>query len=299
MNLKSDFPSRKNFLQLPLTCIVWWKPDPKLMPYTLSDKLRTFLGAFSVPGLIRYVALLNALVFVLHLIAPGYTSLLELVPSLVLQGQVWRLITWIFIPETLSPFWIIFAVLFLFYLGDGLEAAMGSGKLTLFYLTGVVLCTAASFVFGWSGASGASLAHANTFLNLSLLLAYATLYPSFKVLVFFILPVRIVWLAIFSAALMILSSIGQPPVVAATLGVAFLNYLLFFGKTLQLEYQIFKRRTRPVAVISGLSKAGSQQDPIHTFHRCHVCGRSENSQPQLEFRVSADGEEYCSDHRPR
>jgi hypothetical protein len=130
-------------------------------------------------------------------------------------------------------------------------------------------------------------------------LAYATLYPDFKVLVFFILPVRIVWLAIFSAALMIISSIGQPPVVAATLGVAFLNYLLFFGKTLQLEYQTFKRRTRPVVVISGLSKSSSQQEPIHTFHRCHVCGRSENSLPQLEFRVSADGEEYCSDHRPR
>ena len=269
------------------------------MSFTLSDKLRTFLSSFAVPGLIRYVALLNALVFVLHLIAPGYTSLLELVPTLVLQGQVWRLITWIFIPETLSPFWIIFAVLFLFYLGDGLEAAMGSGRLTLFYFTGVVLCTAASFVFGWSGVGGVSLAHANTFLNLSLLLAYATLYPDFKVLVFFVLPVRIVWLALFSAALMILSSIGQPTVVAATLGAAFLNYLLFFGKTLQLECQIFHRRTRPDAFTPIISKQGSQQEAIQTFHRCHVCGRTENSLPQLEFRVSADGEEYCSEHRPR
>jgi len=268
------------------------------MPSNISDRVRTLLGNFAVPGLIRYVALLNALVFVLHLIAPGYTSLLELDPSLVLQGQVWRLITWIFIPETLSPFWIIFAVLFLFYLGDGLEAAMGPGRLTLFYSCGVLLCTVTSFIVGWSGTYGASLAHANTFLNLSLLLAYATLYPDFKVLVFFILPVRIVWLAIFSAVLMILSSIGQPPVVAATLGVAFLNYLLFFGKILRPKLTAFQFRSTVDRAPSLLSRRATEQAPAETFHRCHTCGHTEASAPHLEFRVSADGEEYCTQHRP-
>lgn len=106
---------------------------------------------FAVPGLIRYVALLNALVFILHLLAPGYLSVLELDPHLILEGQIWRLITWIFIPETLSPFWIFFALLFLLYLGDGLEAGMGAPRLTLFYLTGVVLCTVVNFFFGLQG----------------------------------------------------------------------------------------------------------------------------------------------------
>ena len=269
------------------------------MPSPITNRLRECLDSFAVPGLIRYVALLNALVFVLHLIAPGYLSLLELDPSLVLKGQVWRLMTWIFIPETLSPFWIIFAVLFLFYLGDGLESSMGPARLTLFYFSGIFLCTATSFVIGWTQSSWVSLAHANTFLNLTLLLAYATIYPEFKVLVFFVLPVRIVWLALFSAVLMILSAIGQPLVVAATLGVAFLNYFLFFGKAL--------RQMLPASAV--LPPAGRtlsevlQKNPPHeynpTFHRCHTCGRTEVSEPLLEFRVSTDGEEYCSDHRPR
>ena len=248
-----------------------------------------------MPGLIRYVALFNALVFLLHLLAPGYTSVLELNPQLVLKGEVWRLITWIFIPETLSPFWIFFALLFLLYLGDGLEAALGSAKLTLFYLSGVLLCTVVSFAFGLAaGESGAVLTRANTFLNLSLLLAFATVYPDFKVLVFFVLPVRIAWLALFSAVLMILSALGQPAVVAATLGAAFANYLFFFGTSLRahLGGRAFPFRSAP----SDGSDRNSSPEPLH---RCRECGRTESTHPDLEFRVASSGWEYCLQHLPK
>ena len=205
------------------------------MPLEFPRRPPQWLRNFAIPGLIRYVVLFNALVFVLHLLAPGYTSALCLDPSLVMKGEVWRLVTWIFIPETLSPFWIFFSLLFLFYLGDGLEVAVGPAKLTRFYLTGALLCTAVSFLFSLSGDGGASLTRANTFLNLCLLLAFATVYPDFKVLVFFLIPIRIVWLALFSAVLMVVSSLGQPAVVPATLGAVFLNYIVspgfggFFG----------------------------------------------------------------------
>lgn len=254
----------------------------------------------AIPGLIRYVVLFNALVFILHLLAPGFISVLELDPKLVLHGQVWRLVTWIFIPETLSPFWIFFALLFLLYLGDGLETAIGPAKLTLFYFCGVLLCTIVSFMFGLSG-SGASLGRANTFLNLSLLLAYATVYPDFKVLVFFVLPVRIAWLALFSAAIMILASLGQPPVVSATLGAAFLNYFLFFRSNLSTQVGAFKAG---VARFSGpptrraQTKALMQDLSTETLHHCEQCGRTEVSNPELEFRVTSNGTDYCLEHLP-
>ena len=107
----------------------------------LHDRLRRIWEYCAVPGLIRYVVLFNALVFILHLLAPGYLSVLELNPALVLRGEIWRLVTWIFIPETLSPFWIFFSLLFLLYLGDGLETAMGAARLTSFYLCVILLCT--------------------------------------------------------------------------------------------------------------------------------------------------------------
>lgn len=249
---------------------------------------------FAVPGLIRYVALLNALVFILHLLAPGYLSVLELDPRLILEGQIWRLITWIFIPETLSPFWIFFALLFLLYLGDGLEAGMGPPRLTLFYLTGVVLCTVVNFFFGLQGGGG-TVGRANTFLNLSLLLAFATLYPDFKVLVFFILPVRIAWLAGISAILMILAVLGQPLVAAATLGAALLNYLLFFGTELARKIGLAGLGRSGAPLRAALNKTILTEEPLH---RCTTCGRTELTNPDLEFRVTTGGSEYCLEHLP-
>lgn len=247
----------------------------------------------AIPGLIRYVALLNALVFILHLLAPGYLSALELDPRLILSGQVWRLVTWIFIPETLSPLWIFFALLFLLYLGDGLEQGMGAPRLTLFYASGMILCTLVNFLFGLQG-DGAVLGRANTFLNLSLLLAFATLYPDFKVLVFFFLPVRVIWLAVISALLMVLASVGQPLVVAATLGAAFLNYALFFRR----ELLAFANRGGLKVPVAKRPSGKHRQPSGEPWHRCATCGRTDRTHPELEFRVSASGAEYCMEHLP-
>jgi len=254
------------------------------------------MSRFSIPGLIRYIALFNALVFILHLLAPGYLSVLELDPRLILSGQVWRLLTWIFIPETLSPFWIFFSLLFLLYIGDGLEAEMGAEQLTRFYACGVLLCTVVNLGFGLLG-GGSAVGRANTFLNLSLLLAFATLYPGFRVLVFFILPVRVVWLAAISAGLMVIASLGQPPVVAATLGAAFLNYFLFFHREIP---GLFGKGTLPfpsrLTTPSAKGKAGKESSA--PLHRCATCERTEATHPDLDFRVSTDGQEYCTEHLP-
>jgi len=252
------------------------------------------------------VVLFNALVFILHHLAPGYLSVLELNPALVVRGEIWRLVTWIFIPETLSPFWIFFSLLFLLYLGDGLENAMGAARLTSFYFCGILLCTVVSFAFGLSG-GGASISRANTFLNLSLLLAYATVYPDFKVLIFFILPVRIAWLALFSAFIMILSALGQPLIVAATLGAAFLNYLLFFNAELRSHLGILKRsvtrfsgastRLKPQGKMQSQTRSPKNQT-LETLHLCEACGRTEVSHPDIDFRVTVNGKEFCREHLP-
>jgi membrane associated rhomboid family serine protease len=244
----------------------------------------------AVPGLIRYVALLNALVFILHLMSPGYLSVLELDPHLILTGQVWRLFTWIFIPETLSPFWIFFALLFLLYIGDGLEAAMGAARMTGFYVTGVILCTAVNLAFGLLGEHSA-VGRANTFLNLSLLMAFATLFPEFKVLLFFILPIRVIWLALASLLLMIMASFGQPLVIAATLGAAFANYCLFFRR----EIPVLFGKSPLLRTSFNPSRTMLEPSPLH---RCTACGRTELTHPDLDFRVSRDDAEYCAEHLP-
>ena len=263
------------------------------MSSSFANSLRRLGEHCAIPGLIRYVVLFNALVFILHLLAPGYLSALELNPELILHGQAWRLLTWIFIPETLNPILIFFVLLFMLYLGDGVEAAVGPAKLTLFYGCGVLLCTVVSLAFGFAG-NGAILSRGNTFLNLSLLLAFATLYPDFKVLVFFVLPLRVAWLALFSAAIMIIALVGQPLVVTATLGVVFLNYLLFFGKELSTHLRVLRSG---IATFSGAPiRRKAESTSSGTLHHCEQCGRTEVSHPDLEFRVASNGIEYCREH---
>ena len=248
----------------------------------------------AIPGIIRLVVIFNALVFALHLLVPGFITVLTLDPALVLQGQVWRLVTWIFIPDTQKLLVVIIGLLFLLNLGDGLEGAIGSAKLTLFYVSGIIVCTLVSFIFGLAG-SGATLTQANTFLNFSLLLAYATLFPDFKVLLFFIIPMRISWLAIISLLVITLSALGQPLVVAASLVATFLNYLLFFHQELRVHLTSWNRGNTH---ISSITPRKTKEESIETLHRCETCGHTEISHPDLDFRVTASGIEYCREHLP-
>jgi membrane associated rhomboid family serine protease len=250
------------------------------------DRLERRCPWLAVPGLVRFVALFNALVFLLHLIAPGYESALTLNREAILDGQLWRLITWIFIPETFQPFWILFALLFLWFLGDGLEAAMGAFRTTLFYATGMIACTIVALVFGSYGA--------NTFLNLSLLYAFATLHPDYQVLLFFIIPVRIGWLAVFSCLLTAVGTFGQAHAAQAAAVVTLLNYFLFFWPVLLSKYQLASAlRPKKNSVSLFKKKNGEEEPPLHC---CAICHETDQTAPHLDFRVAANGEEYCVEH---
>ena len=249
----------------------------------------------SIPGLIRYVVLFNALVFVLHYLSPNFIFTLALDPKLVLQGELWRLITWIFIPGSFSPFWIL-ALFFLLFLGDGLEQAVGSSRTTLFYLSGMMLCTFVAFSFGLAGA-GIVFAGANIYLNLSLLLALATICPDLEILVMYILPVKLSWIAIISTLFTVVGTLGQPPVFAATLGAVFVNYLLFFHRELRTSLGLLHLTRK-----SGAKSMFQRLDAVvesSSLHHCEHCGRTELSNPDLDFRVTRNGFEYCIEHLPK
>src|SRR5260370_9801389 len=162
----------------------------------LLDKLERRFGFLAIPGLPRILVGFAALVFGLAWLLPGFTSMLTLDPAMIRQGQVWRLITYIFIPQTLSPWWVIFALWFLWWVGEGLERAWGSFRLTLYILVGMIGTTAAAFFFGSN--------FSNSMLLVSLFLAFAYFYPEEIIYILFILPVRIKWLAWIAGAFLLL-----------------------------------------------------------------------------------------------
>src|ERR1700746_3414956 len=115
---------------------------------TLLDKRERPFGFLGIPGLIRIVIGFTALVWALMWLSPNLRFALDLDPARIRHGEVWRLVTYAFIPQTLSPWWIIFALWFLWFIGDGLERAMGACRVTLYLLLGMIGTTIAAFFFG-------------------------------------------------------------------------------------------------------------------------------------------------------
>jgi hypothetical protein len=252
------------------------------------DALERRFGKLAIPHLLRYVAALNGLAFVLCQIKPGFERMLEMDPNLVLQGQVWRLLSHIFVPSVggIFPSWItaVFYLMFLMWLGDGLEQAMGVFRLNLYYLIGILGTNAAAFLSGESVGG--------FFLNNTLIFAFAAFYPDLRVLFFFIIPVKIKWLAWLDVVLLLPSFLLAGWGYKAGVIAAMANFFLFFGPSwIAARRGRREQRARQAAFEASV-------DAEETLHRCHLCGRTELTSPELEFRVARDGNEYCRAHLP-
>jgi len=260
---------------------------------TFLDKLERRIGFLAIPGLIRIVVMFTALVCILAYVDQSFISVLELKPQLIWKGQVWRLFTYIFIPTSplsaslLSPLWAVVALWFLWFIGDGLERAWGAFRLTLYFLTGMLGVTLAAFLL--------NARFSNGMLAASLFLAFAWFYPNEIIYVMFILPVKIKWLAWISAAFLLFGFVMGSNANRLAMILAFSNYFLFFGpqifQNVRQRKEIASRRER-----FEMQSRNVEEEPLH---RCATCGATELSDPNLEFRVSRDGEEYCLAHLPR
>jgi membrane associated rhomboid family serine protease len=250
------------------------------------DKLERRFGFLGIPGLTRILVGFTALVFGLAWLEPGFVSMLDLDPVRIRHGEVWRLFTYIFIPQTLSPWWVLFALWFLWWIGEGLERAFGPFRLTLYFLVGMIGTTVAAFFFGSR--------FSNSMLIASLFYAFARFYPDEVIYVFFILPMKIKWIAWALAALLFVQFFVGPMSYRVALVAAFANYLIFFGP--EIIHDARNRRDVSTRRRRFESDSRSQAEPLH---RCALCGATELSNPDLEFRVARDGEEYCVPHLPR
>ncbi len=257
------------------------------------DKLERRFGFIAIPGLLRYVAAFSALAFILYKIDPGYLRLIDLDPHAVLRGQVWRLVTYIFVPQLGSmiplPDWVnaAFYVLFLLWMGNGLEAAWGPFRLSLFYLIGMIGTTIAAFFFG--------AAFSNVMLSAALFFAFARFFPDTVIYFAYVLPLKVKWIAWGTAALLLFQFLFQSMAYRAAMLAAMANYFLFFGpeiyRSARHRQDVSERRRR-----FEVQSRDTESEPLH---KCATCGATEASDPNLEFRVSRDGEEYCLAHLPR
>lgn len=186
------------------------------------NKIERKIGRFAVPYLMYVVSAVTLAVYLIELLVPSaqLISWLSLNMAQVLRGQVWRLVTFIFIPQASSIFWLLIELYFYCFIGNVLEREWGTFRLNVFYFFGMIGAIIAAAITGYG---------VNIYLNLSLFFAFAILYPDEEVLVFFILPVKMKYLAIVDAVFfgirLILGSWGDRLAIIMSL----INVIIFFG----------------------------------------------------------------------
>lgn len=255
-------------------------------------RLESRFGWLSFPGFLRYYALMHALVYVLQVFRPDIGALLEFDRARILSGEVWRVVTFLFSSSGFAGvggigiLFFFFMVMIAFMMNDALEGAWGVFKTSLFHYCGVLGLIAANFLIPNAMPGSGFLIYGTSFF------AFATLFPKVEFLMFFILPVQVRFLAMIQAGLMLLAALGDWLLFPFFLsGCA--NYLVFAGipalrgTTMVIESAQRRRRFN-----------SKKERDERAFHTCHVCDRTDVTDPQLEFRVGSDGREYCLEHLP-
>ena len=264
-----------------------------------------------IPNLMLYITIGTAIVYFLSMVDESNTLYyaLNFNRDLILQGQVWRLFTYVFTYNAGNILIMLISMLCYFSLGRAMEAVWGTFRFNLFYVTGVVMMDIFCMIFGGFSADV-------YYLNMSLFLGYATLYPNAGFLLFYIIPVKAWIFALFDLVLTFvdvfrLTVAGLFPYNLFPL-IALANYFLFFGKdvlnVIPLTWRIkigrlFKKQHAPKTGTVPFPNTARPAAPKVTkeayTHKCTICGRTDVTNPELEFRYCSrcNGYHcYCEDH---
>ena len=265
--------------------------------------------AKGIPNLMLYIALGSAVVYLMSEMSGNYIlyNLLYFDRSSILQGQVWRLFTY---PLTyrIDNFLLMAVSLLCYYsIGRAMENIWGTLRFNLFYFTGVLLMDVYCMIFGGTASV--------TYLNLSLFLSYATLYPDAQFLFLFIIPIKARIFALVDLAIVVLDLVTYrfPYNLFSVISLA--NYFLFFGKDVLNVIppswrangsRLFRKKSaRPqkkakiIEFDAGSYEASKATVKAPYTHRCTICGRTDISNPELEFRYCSRCKGYycyCEEH---
>jgi len=256
----------------------------------MLDKLERLLGRFAVPHLSLWLVIGQVFVLLSALLGLLDLGYFLLVPELARHGEWWRVLTFIFMPPPPGMFGYVFTAFawYIFFLmGSALEGFWGEFRFNLFLFTGYALTVGVAFLTPLAPTT-------NLFIAGSVFLAFAWLNPDFELAIFFILPVKIKWLALLTwIANAYYLAVGSWPLrlqILASVG----NFLLFFGRDL-VQAMRHSRRTMTRQAVR-LAAASQEPEPRH---RCHTCGKTDLTDPQLDFRYCskcAGDQCYCPEH---
>ena len=257
------------------------------------NRLERAIGRYAIPNISLYLVMGQVVVLTLALFGrPEILNLIALLPVAVLEGQLWRVVSFLFVPPVslvnfgaFDAMFLAFAWYIFFMMGSALEQHWGVFRYNLFLFIGWLLTVGVAFLFPLNYAS-------NLFLAGSVFLAFAFLNPDFEMLLFFILPVKIKWLALIQWLLYGFAFFtgGWPTRLAVLAAVG--NFFTFFTGEIIRRMKTGRRRMEHQA------RQAAARDNDEPRHRCSVCGKTDRTHPLEDFRYSDDDKCYCSEHRP-
>lgn len=259
-----------------------------------------------IPNLMMYIAIGCGVMNLFSTIDPSNALywLFCFDRQLILQGQIWRLVTYPLCYSAGSLLMTAITLLCYYSIGQAIENTWGTFRFNLFYLTGIILMDVYCLIFGGSAST--------YYLNMSLFLAYATMYPETQFLLMLIIPVKAWIFALFDLVIVFIGVFSNSFPYNLFPLIALGNYFLFFGKdvlnVIPVTWRINAQRTARKTTARGktipFNAAGSYQathaKPKADYnHKCTVCGRTDVSNPELEFRYCSRCTGYhcyCQDH---
>lgn len=253
-------------------------------------KLERKLGRFAIPNLILFLVGGQTATLVLALAKPEFLSKIPLSPAHVLGGEVWRLVSFIFFPpsvtagSSLSLFLALIGIYVTYLFGQALQGAWGDFKFNAFIFSWWLFTVATSFAFPLVPVTNVSLIYVIGF-------AFAYQFPDYELLLMFILPVKAKWLGILAAVLMIFGLADAPLPIVAVAFAGVIPFFLFCGPDMVRRLRGQRRRDRVARQVEKAETA--------VRHTCTTCGRTDQSHPELQFRYCSKcsgSHAYCMDH---
>ena len=190
-------------------------------------------------------------VFILSATMPGGQQALALIPGFI-GARPWTLVTYQFVHGN-SMFWFFISMLVLWIMARPIEESWGSPRFLVFWLI-------STFGASLTAAALSRPLYGDVGFGTCLLFTFATLYPEVEFRLFFIIPVKVKYLAVIAAAILVYSSLSYGIIggLANIAGVS-AGYLFFLAtrrlpSRRRLAFE-FKKKRAEVAVASENAQA--------------------------------------------
>ena len=252
------------------------------------NKMERKFGRYAISNLSRYLILCQGCGYLMNIINPAFLSYLTLDTYKILHGQIWRIVTWILVPPDSLDFFTLVMLYFYYSIGTSLERTWGTFLYNVYMFLGMIFTVIGSFVamglsyLVWGEAIAvmgeaqffqmASYSFSTYYINMSIFLAFAATFPNVQVLLMFILPIKVKWMGIVYAVLLVYEFLNTWMVGKVSIVASLLNFIVFFlmtrrGLRMRMSPKQVKRR-------HDFQKEVKKAKPMSVAkHKCAMCGK--------------------------